>query len=354
MAADPLYVPSTYTGNIYGYENNYDYFGSGNCTYDLMVTRAASTKRIIYPYYPYSFGVMTADTYSYVNSVYNNPTYQIYRAVITSTDKVIYCDGGSTNQLYSAQFGSDSFTSVRTAFGTTSPTLGGANPYSTPGAVQMAIDENDQPIILVMYYTTVSGVTDYYVRMYVWNKTSSAWGTGVDLPSSIKTAVGGNWYNATYGNQYLGGMTYDPTTGYVIFVTSYNNNAGIFAVDKSGTLKWSDTNIWSTSNPGGVANLRIGVDVPRTSSTSAECRICVQAGDMQYGYYGGIARYNPVGGSAEKKSLWFTYNGQYGYSSGHGCLVPPNGSAANWRFLGETACYYVCDYWSYADMGSSF
>ena len=149
-------------------------------------------------------------------------------------------------------------------------------------------------------------------------------------------------------------MTYDPTTGYIILVSSYNGNEGLFAIDKSGNLKWSDSNIWIAGNPNGYTNLRMGVDVPRFGLSSAECRITVVAGDGYNGYYGGIARYSPSGGINEKNAGWFTYNGQYGASGSHGCLVPPTGSVTDYRWVGFSDGHHVSNYMWFADMGSSF
>ena len=153
----PLPIPSTYTGNIGNYNSSYDYYGAGDCYFEPLVTRSAtgSSRRIIYPYYSYSLGIMKADTYQYLNDV--NSGWPIYRAVITSTDKVIYCDDSSKIQLWSADYGSDNFTNVYTTWGTTIPQFDGYVPYSNPGAVQMAIDENDQPIILAVYYAYIGG-----------------------------------------------------------------------------------------------------------------------------------------------------------------------------------------------------
>jgi hypothetical protein len=199
----------------------------------------------------------------------------------------------------------------------------------------MTIDENDQPIILMLYFANKTGSSDYYLEMFWWNESASSWSDPIDLPSQIENACG-DWLAATWvGGSRLNDMDYDPTTGYVLIATDNANSEGIFAVDKSGNLKWSDTDIWNVT-PG---NYKVAIEVPHTNTTSdSECRIIafLSNGAFTYGDLAWTARFNPVGGEKQTGQVAVPWN--YGlWGDIMCCLVPPNGAVSTWRIWGQAS-----------------
>jgi hypothetical protein len=333
-------LPTTYSWNTSQSVSNGSFTDSHIAP---MPTRAASTMRIIYPYGSTRFGACNAGgsgNYNYVTSSSSNSGGTIARAIITSADRIVYSDGGSNNMLYYCDWTGSAFGTMHNAWpsgsGTAIPNYSGVAPASSPW--RMAITENDRPIILVPY--NVSGTVT--LVMYVW--TGSGWGSAIALPTALRTAIGDNWANY---NLYLNDMDYDPTTGYVLIVTSYNYHEGIFAIDKTGGLRWSETNLWTPADD----TTKLGVAIPRTDS---ECRIVIfMAGDSMH-TTPGMIRPNPLGGLT--KDTWLsTGAGNNDIDSGYyACLVPPNGSLTKWRFWGGSGYSSDDSHFIYRDMPSDF
>lgn len=311
-----------------------------------MPTRASNPMRIIYPYGTNMFGACNAGSggnYNYVaNSAVNPGNHQIYRAVITSTDRIIYCDAGANNMLYYTDWTGSAFGSMRNPWPSGS---GVAIPNYNPGNIapasrpwRIAITDDNRPIILVPY--TVSGST--LLVMYIWNGTN--WGSPINLPNEIRTAIGGDW--ALYSSN-LWDMDYDPTTGFVLIVTRWNFFEGIFAISQTGVLKWSETNIWTPANN----TTRLGVEVPKFGS---KCRIVIFMGNDTYNNAPGMSRANPLGGVI--KNQWLTsHAGSNDIDNGYyACLVPPNGTVTRWRLWGGSGYSADRRHYVYRDMPAGF
>jgi hypothetical protein len=307
-----------------------------------MPTRAASTMRIIYPYSTNKLGACNAggsgggNGYTYVTSSATNSGGTIARAIITSSDRIIYSDAGSSNSLYYCDWSGSAFGTMHNAWGTTIPNYSGVAPAASPW--RMAITEDDKPIILVPY--VVSGTTT--LVMYVW--TGSGWGSAIALPTALRAAIGDNWANYS---SYINDMDYDPTTGDVLIVTSYNYHEGIYAISTTGTLKWSEANLWTPSDN----TTKLGVEVPKVD---AKCRIVIfLAGDSMHSNPGMI-RSNPLGGLTVDQWLP-TGAGSNDIDSGYySCLVPPNGSVTKWRFWGGSGYSSDDAHFVYREMPSDF
>ena len=200
----------------------------------------------------------------------------------------------------------------------------------------MAITSSNEPIVMIPY--SISGVNT--PRIFIGNSSGSSWGSPITLPSDVLTAIGGSWSNY---NPYINDMDYDPISDSILIATSYNGNEGLFAISRTGTLRWKTTNIW----PSKSGTYRLGVEVPKTS---AECRIVVFRGDNGTGTDAGMARINSNGGEIVTTDYSGTYDITRGYAA---CLVPPSGSVPNWRFFGG-ATGYGNAYYAYLNLPSSF
>lgn len=268
--------------------------------------------RVIAAYYAYMFTTINVTGTTYYDMQYNNPTYSVYNTAICSDDLMYYRDSGSSNQIYTVQYGSSGFSSIRSSFGTALP--------SGWYVHHLAVDEDDYPIVFAR------GPSSNQMRVYRW--TGSAWDSGLDVPASIITACGNNY-------SYVWDFDYDPLTGYYYVVERYNT-AGVYAFNDDGDVTWYEDPIWSQVSG---TSWQPGIFIDAFDS---ECRMILMAGMNSPGQTTYWARYNPVGG---EKSTGTTSGGTYGTTfstfDGRGCVQVDTSYGA--RFMAAT---YGGNVWS--------
>ena len=184
---------------------------------------------------------------------------------------------------------------------------------------RVAIDDNDNPHVLCY----IGGI----LRIYPWD--GSDWGTYISVPSQV-TSENGNSYS------YINDFDLNPITGDYI-ITTYYNPPKFYAIDTSGTIVYSDDDIWDT---GSAERMYCGIYIDRDSPG---CRFILNGAPYipTNGPHFGetyFARCNPLYGE-------WTYSespeGDYPFADGQGSVIDVDGT---YLFCGTSSYRWYSTY----------
>ncbi len=268
-------------------------------------TRASSTQYLICTGYKSTIRyrvfayVPGATDYAYMTEQIEEDGLLPYDIAIDSSDRVYYYCGLARTEVRYVDFLGDGFGTYGQPFGI---------PVPWGDIHRLSVDPDDNPVVLCR---TISGSQE--LRIYHWNGTD--WGSAVYVPSTVLSDNGGNY-------TYINDFEVNPVTGDYL-ITTYYNPPKFYAVDDTGTIVYSDDDIWETGvTPDGIySGIYIDHDSP-------DCRFLFNGAPWVYinGPHVGVAHFarcNPVYGEWTYAT---TPSGDYPFSDGRGSVVWVNGT----------------------------
>jgi hypothetical protein len=259
-------------------------------------TRASATQYLICTGYrtPILYRIFAyqpkATTYAYMCELIDNDNKLPNCMAIDSKDRLYYRTGIEQDRLVYIDFLGNGFGPAGQPFGTPVPW----------GTIRfVTIDNNDNPVVLCYSGTAL--------RIYPW--TGSAWGAYITVPTNVMSDNGN-----TYAN--INDFEHNPVTGDYI-ITTYYHPPKIYAINTSGSIVFSDEDVWDT---GASEDVYCGVYIDRDNPG---CRIIFNGAPyvpLNGPHYGvaHFARCNPIYGE-------WTYSttdaGDYPFSDARGSVV---------------------------------
>jgi hypothetical protein len=169
--------------------------------------------------------------------------------VCDSQNKVYFTDSSNYSRLRYCQFNETTGFGATTDFGTI------ASPWSI---YRITIDENDNPVILATNGNTM--------RVFHWNSVASTWDT-TDVPNTVFQSSPSS----------IGDFDYNPMFKHYVFVRRISNNqANLYAINKTGILVTTVTDIFGGFSANSGPGIYIDVKDPA-------CRIVTWCGNVNFG-----------------------------------------------------------------------
>jgi hypothetical protein len=267
---------------------------------------ASTTKYLITPAYRYyspsgrqfsAWNAQTPGTWpAFISSVLHGGGYwDLISWKVGSDDTIYHISSYSSYQtVYTRTFsGTSGFSSTDTSFGSI------ASGWS---ARRMALDDEDNPIVLAYRYTGV-----YELGIFHWDGSTFPT-TPIMVDSTVISENGNSYYNA------ISDFDYNPVTGHYLitnrYTCCYSGSPTLYAIDDAGDIAVKKDGLW----PGiaGISNFYVAVFVPQDDP---DCHLVVSGGRYYSGYYYYyFTRLNPVYGEDTSSSSQGSYGSNFYYS----------------------------------------